>query len=167
MWKLNKKLWPKCGGVLPAAKKNHKGKLVSNPKAIKKLLAREYKDRLRKRPVRQNFTEMRTRRKKIFKMKMKFAGNRRSPDWTMRNLEAALKNLKKNKSRDFEGYLNEIFKLDVIGEDLKKSLLIMFNMLKKKKLIPIFLNYCKITTVPKKGPKIELKTKEEYFGPQY
>ena len=57
MWKLNKKLWPKCGGVLPAAKKNLKGKLVSNPKAITKLLAREYKDRPRKQAVRQDFTK--------------------------------------------------------------------------------------------------------------
>ena len=103
MWKLNRKLWPKCGGVLPVAKKNHKGKLVSNPKAIKKLLAREYKERLRKRPVRQDFIEMRNRRKKIFKMKMKFAGNRSSPDWTMRDLEAALKNLKKKNPETLKG----------------------------------------------------------------
>ena len=59
MWKLNKKLWPKCGNLLPIAKKNHRGKLVSNPGAIKKLLTREYKDRLRKRPVRPNFSDMR------------------------------------------------------------------------------------------------------------
>ena len=163
MWKLNKKLWPKCGNALPVAKKNHKGKLVSNPKAIKKLLAREYKDRLRKRPVRPDFSDMRRRRKEIFKLKMKFAGNRRSPDWTMSDLEEALKNLKRNKSRDFEGYLNEIFKLDVIGDNLKDSLLLMLNMLKKKKLIPIFLNYCNITTVPKRGSKTELKNERGIF----
>ena len=163
MWKMNKKLWPKCGNILPVAKKNHKGKLVSNPKAIKKLLAREYKDRLRKRPVRPDFSDMRIRRKEIFKLKMKFAGNQRSPDWSMNDLEAALKNLKSNKSRDFEGYLNKIFKLNVIGDDLKDSLLLMLNILKKKKLIPIFLNYCNITTVPKKGSKTELKNERGIF----
>ena len=81
----------------------------------------------------------------------------------MSDLEEALKNLKRNKSRDFEGYLNEIFKLDVIGDNLKDSLLLMLNMLKKKKLIPIFLNYCNITTVPKRGSKTELKNERGIF----
>ena len=52
MWKLMKQMWPKVGLTLPVAKKNHKGKIVSGPMEIKKLLAREYKDRLRSRPVR-------------------------------------------------------------------------------------------------------------------
>ena len=86
-----------------------------------------------------------------------------SPDWTMSDLEEAFKNLKRNKSRDFEGYLNEIFKLDVFGDNLKDSLLLMLNMLKKKKLIPIFLNYCNITTVPKRGSKTELKNERGIF----
>ena len=81
-------------------------------------------------------------------MKMKVVGKKKSPDWTMKDLEVVLKNLKRNKSRDFEGYLNEIFKLDVIGDDLKESLILMFNMLKKKQLIAIFMNFCNITTVP-------------------
>ena len=163
MWKLNKKLWPKCGVTLPTAKKNHRGKLVSNPGAIKKLLAREYKDRLRKRPLRPDFADVRKRRKTIFKLKMKFARSRKSPDWSMDDLETALKYLKPNKSRDFEGYLNEIFKPDVIGDNLKESILLMFNMLKNKQLIPIFLNFCNVTTVPKKGCKTELKNQRGIF----
>ena len=31
MWKIVKKLWPKCGTTLPTAKKNHRGKIVSGP----------------------------------------------------------------------------------------------------------------------------------------
>ena len=96
-------------------------------------------------------------------MKMKVAGNNKSPDWTMKDLEAVLKNLKMNKSRDFERYLNEIFKLDVIGDNLKESTLLMINMLRRKQLIPIFLNYCNITTVPKKGSKTELKNERGIF----
>ena len=151
MWKKNKKLWPKCGNNLPTAKKNHKGKLVSNPGGIRKLLAREYKDRLRKRPVRPDIADIRLRRKEIFRMKLKLAGMRQSRDWTMADLEEALRNLKNNKSRDFEGYLNELFKLDTIGDNLKESILMMFNKLKRKKLIPMFMNFCNITTVTKKG----------------
>ena len=44
-----------------------------------------------------------------------------------------------NKSHDGEGYINEIFKRDVIGYDLKKSLLEMFNKLKQKKDIGSFM----------------------------
>ena len=163
MWKKNKKLWPKCGNNLPTAKKNHKGKLVSNPGGIRKLLAREYKDRLRKRPVRPDIADIRLRRKEIFRMKLKLAGMRQSRDWTMADLEEALRNLKNNKSRDFEGYLNELFKLDTIGDNLKESILMMFNKLKRKKLIPMFMNFCNITTVPKKGSKTELKNERGIF----
>ena len=39
----------------------------------------------------------------------------------MEDLEKVLRDLKEKKSRDFEGLINEIFKLEVIGDDLKKS----------------------------------------------
>ena len=163
MWKRNKKLWPKVGNNLPTAKKNHKGKLVSNPGAIKKLLAREYKDRLRRRPVRPDITDIRMGRKEITKLKLKLAGIRKSRDWTMDDLDEALRNLKSNKSRDFEGYLNELFKLNTIGDNLKESILLMFNKLKQKKLIPMFMNICNVTTVPKKGSKTKLKNERGIF----
>ena len=52
MWKTVSKLWPKCGTTLPTTKKNHMGKIISGPRELKKLLAKEYKERLRSRPVR-------------------------------------------------------------------------------------------------------------------
>ena len=55
-------------------------------------------------------------------MKLKLASSRPSSPWTMLDLEIALKDLKNNKSRDPEGLVNELFKLNVIGDDLKKSL---------------------------------------------
>ena len=48
-------------------------------------------------------------------MKMKLAETRTSPDWKMSDLDIALSDLKLNKSRDHEGYANEIFKQDFIG----------------------------------------------------
>ena len=47
VWKLMKKIWPKHGNILPVAKQNHTGKIVSSPHEIKRLLSKEYKDRLR------------------------------------------------------------------------------------------------------------------------
>ena len=96
-------------------------------------------------------------------MKMKLSKFQKSPPWTMEDLEAALSHLKNNKSRDYEGYVNEIFKNDVIGSDLKKSLLVMFNSLKKENLIPLFMNFANVTTVPKKGSKLEPSNERGIF----
>ena len=155
MWKKMKKLWPKEGVTVSTAKRNHKGKIVTGPKDIKNVLAKEYKDRLRSRPIRPDLRNMKIRKEKIFEIKLKLAENNPSKEWNIDDLEKALKNLKTNKSRDFEGLVNEIFKENVIGTDLKYSLLKMFNSLKNQKLIPKFMNYANITTVPKKGSRIE------------
>ena len=85
----------------------------------------------------------------LFEIKIKLAQAHHSPDWNISDLENALGDLKRNKSRDHEGLINEIFKLDVIGDDLKKSLVLMFNKLKKKQMIAYFMNFANITIVHK------------------
>ena len=163
MWKLLKKLCPKFGRSLPTAKRNHRGKIVSGEREIKILLAKEYKERLRSRPIRPDMKSMEYRKKIIFQMKMKIAQSKKSPDWTMQNLEDVLSKLKNNKCRDYDGLINEIFKLNVIGEDLKKSLLVMCNQLRKEGLIPKLMNIANITTVPKKGSRLILKNERGIF----
>ena len=163
MWKLMKKIWPKVGISLPTAKRNHMGKIVSGAKELKILLAKEYKERLRSRPVRPDMKKMKIRKQKIFKLKMRLAESRRSPDWTMKNLDDALARLKNNKSRDNDGLINEIFKNGIIGQDLKRSLLMMFNKMKKEHLIHKFMNVSNITTVPKSGSRIELRNQRGIF----
>ena len=81
----------------------------------------------------------------------------------MADLNKVLSRLKNNKSRDYQGYINEIFKPNVIGKDLKKSLLVMFSKLKKKKMIANFMNFANTTTVPKKGSRILLKNERGIF----
>ena len=81
----------------------------------------------------------------------------------MAELDQALKDLKRNKSRDPFGYSNELFKHDVIGDDLKRSLLIMMNSLKQQGIIPKHMNIANITTVPKKGSKFILKNERGIF----
>ena len=132
MWKLFNKLWPKNKSSVPAAKKNHRGKIVSSHKDIKNLLMREYKDRLRSRPTRPDLKSHKIRRNKIFELKIQLAKTNKSPDFSMKQLESAIANLKNNKSRDPSGYINELFKKTVIGDNLKESLLLMMN--KKKGL---------------------------------
>ena len=81
----------------------------------------------------------------------------------MKQLEDALKDLKNNKTRDNDGLINEIFKKNVIGHNLKESLLKMFNKMKQEKEIPSFMNVANITTVPKKGSKLKLENERGIF----
>ena len=59
------------------------------------------------------------------------AKNEKSPAWKMCDLEDAIKSLKSGKCRDHEGLIREIFKDNVMGDNLKKSMLIMYNKIKK------------------------------------
>ena len=163
MWKILKKLWPKFGYTVPTAKKNHQGKLITGAKELKLLMLKEYTQRLRNRPLRPDLKHTSTKKDLIFQLKMKIAQKRQSSDWTMKNLDEALSKLKNNKSRDSLGYINEIFQPDTIGDDLKASLLVMFNQLKKKKMIAKFMNFANITTVPKKGSKLLLQNERGIF----
>ena len=46
MWKSLKKICPKVNPMLPYAKMNHRGKIVSGLYEIKSLMAKEYKNKL-------------------------------------------------------------------------------------------------------------------------
>ena len=163
VWQTMKKIWPKFGVTAPSAKKDHNGKIVTAPSELKKLFAKEYKERLRTRPVRPDLKLLEEKKRRIFKMKMKLASTRPTSLWTMSDLERALKDLKTNKSRDPEGFINELFKLNVIGQDLKRSLLGMFNGLKTEQVIPLFMNHANVTTVPKRGSSLLLENERGIF----
>ena len=53
------------------------------------------------------------------------------PDWTLQDLNKVLKSLKKNQSQDTMGLSNEIFMHENIGMDLRKSVLLLCNNIKK------------------------------------
>ena len=163
VWKTMEKLWPKSGPSLPSAKINHVGKMISEPKELKALLAKEYKERLRMRPIRPDLRKIEMRKNEIFRMKIKIAEENCSKMWTMDQLESALKDLKNNKTRDNDGLINEIFKKGVIGDNLKESLLKMFNEMRRKRMIPSFMNVSNITTIPKKGSKLLLENERGIF----
>ena len=107
--------------------------------------------------------DFKIRKKKLFEMKLKYASENKSKLWTKFDLERALRSLKVNRSRDPEGLVNEIFKKNVIGSDLKTSLLLMFNKLKEQQLIPSFMNNANITTVPKGGSRLLLENERGIF----
>ena len=72
-------------------------------------------------------------------------------------------NCENNKSRDPDRFITEIFKAKVIGNNLKDSLLLMFNRMKKENFIPKFMNKTYITTIPKKGSRLKLENERGIF----
>ena len=60
----------------------------------------------------------------------------------MDELEDVIKFLKTKKSRDPYGFINELFKPNVAGDDLKTALLIMMNRIKKEQIFPEQLEHC-------------------------
>ena len=57
----------------------------------------------------------------------------------MDDLKLALKQLGKEKSRDPEGFNNELFKEEVAGEDLLLAVLKLMNLIKNKSRIRVTL----------------------------
>ena len=94
---------------------------------------------------------------------MEKAKTKMSPDWTMLDLITVLKEIKAGKSRDSEGISKDIFYPSVVGENLKWSLLIMFNKLKQEGKIPSFMKKAIISPIPKKGSQFQLQNGRGIF----
>ena len=75
----------------------------------------------------------------------------------MDELNEVLKHLKTGKSKDPNDYIYELFKDGIIGSDLRKSLLLMINKMKKDMKIPECLRTANITILHKKKSKIDLQ----------
>ena len=68
----------------------------------------------------------------------------------MEDLDRVLKTLKKGQSRDAKGLTNEIFMMENLGSNLKKSILVLVNKIKNKKQFPEFSRDTLISSIPKK-----------------
>ena len=164
MWKMKKKLFPKKPSPIPSAKVNYQGRTVTQPNELIKLLGEEYgKIRLRKRPTHPMNSKTKPLRKKLIQLKLKIAQKRKTIPFKMEELEVVLKSQKTGKARDPEGMSKTIFKHNIIGTNLKQSMLMMFNKLKEESKIPHFMRNVMIKTIPKKGSKIILKNERGIF----
>ena len=94
---------------------------------------------------------------------MNLAKKNISKPFSIEELDVVLSNLKNNLSQDNDGFINEIFKPPSIGDDLKKSLLLMFNKLKIQQIVHIFLNTANVTTIKKKGSVLNLENQRGIF----
>ena len=105
MWKALSK-FNKFDQCPPIAKIGHNGELVTNAFNLKELLSKEYKDRLRTRKTRPDMQDLRSRRKDIFEKCLQVSKSNKINDFSDSDVKIALSNLKNNKSRDPDGFIN-------------------------------------------------------------
>ena len=111
-----------------------------------------------------DFSHLQILKETLCDLRLKVTKMRRSEPWKEIELETVLKKLKKNKSRDPDGLINDLFKPGTIGTDLKASLLTLMNEIKSKSHIPDFVQWANITSIYKgKGEKLDLENERGIF----
>ena len=71
--------------------------------------------------MKDNLKDIKEDKEYLCKIRLELAKRRKSKAWNIKDLEAVLKYLKKDKSRDPNDHINEIFHSDVAGTDIKKQ----------------------------------------------
>ena len=127
VWKIKKKVFPKCRESLPFAKKNIHGKLVSTRQELKQLYLDTFTHRLRHRPIKPDFGFLKSLKEELCKKRLTVAVTCKSSPWDQNQLNKILTGLKNGKSCDPHGLIKEIFKTGVCGQDLQSSLWILMN----------------------------------------
>ena len=164
LWKLKKEVNPKIKPTLPVGKKNIEGMIVTNPEELKELYLQTFIHRLRNRPIKKGFEGVIELKEELFDIRLEIAKLKKTAPWKMEELENVLKHLKNDKSRDPDGLINELFKPEVIGEDLKLSLLLMVNKIKDQGRVPESLKKANISAIPKKkGSRLDIENERGIF----
>ena len=163
-WKLKQKLFPKARDV-SGAKYDAKGHLVSSGEKIKKLYLETYKERLKHKKIKEGLEEYQKMREELFELRRGEVKDKIKQPWTMEQLENVLKSLKKGKARDPLNLVNEIFRPEVAGSDLKQALLKIANKVNQEQTFPELLKYTDITSVYKgKGVKSDMDNQRGLFS---
>ena len=156
IWKEMRKAYPKKSNPLPTGVRNVQGKVITNPKEKKNVTLEHFTHRMRKRKVKDEIKEIEALNTKLFKKRLNETKNVKSPPFEISELNKVLKSLKSGKSKDPDNYICELFKEGVIGKDLKKSILLMMNKMKKEMSVPDCLRTANITILHKKSCKLDL-----------
>ena len=149
LWKVKQKKIPKHSKPLPVAKVDNHGRLISDPDELKKLYIDTYVHRLRQRPIRPELKELEILKSELFNKRIKLIKMKQFEPWNLDNLRYVLRSLKKNKSMDPHGLINELFRPENIGHDLEFSLLLLFNKIKQNLTIPHFMQFANIVSIYK------------------
>ena len=164
LWKILNKKIPKNSPTVPVGKKDVFGNIVTNYEGLKNLYLNTYINRLRSRPIKPEFQDIKKLKEELFNMRFDLVNINKSALWTMKDLEDVLNKLKEGKARDPNGWTNKLFTNEVAGKYLKISILILMNKIKSENYIPEFIKNADVTTIYKgKGEKCSLENDRGIF----
>ena len=162
-WKMKNILAPKHTFDPPAAKLDNNGNLISDLKSLESLYLETYVDRLKPNKIEDDLENLENLKEYLFKLSYTLAKNEKTPDWTFDDLHEALKSFKNKKARDANGHIYELFKFG--GNDLKVSILKMFNLIKNQQVYPEIFQISNISSFYKnKGAKNDLNNDRGVFN---
>ena len=164
MWKLKQKLHPQQNDP-PMAKYDEGGNLITAPPLLRKLYLDTYVHRLRHREMQTDLIDVYKLKTTLWNYRFELLKLKKSENWKSEELEKVLKHLKNNKSRDPEGYINELFKPNICGSNLKYGLLDLANGINANLAFPSYMHEANITTIYKsKGSRLFLENDRGIFS---
>ena len=152
LWKLRKRLCPKSRDP-PCAMMDSNGNLLTSDDAIENEAIKEFSKRLKGNEIVENLKDHESTTNELRKMRLERCKLIKSDPCTMDDLKYVLKQLETEKSRDADGFANEVFKEEAAGDDLLLAVLKMMNRIKEKQKFPKLLQKCNITCIHKKKSK--------------
>ena len=136
--------------------KDESGKVLTETQEILDATINHYQEVLRNRKIKDSLEDHKKEREDLAKTRMRQSKENKTPDWDINDLDQALKDLKKNKSSDSLGHINELYKPDVIGSDLMLALLKLINKIKEQQIFSHALEACNITSIFKNKGKRQI-----------
>ena len=129
--------------------RGRKGNIITNPEGIKRICLEEVLKRVRNRKIHPRLLDLQNLKEELRAKRLILATQRQSAPWTLKHLENVLKLLKKKKCRNHQGNVNELFRYEAVGSDLKIFILYMMNRTKEKLEIPPNMMDVNVVTIPK------------------
>ena len=148
----------------PMAKQDEQGNLITAPAALRNLYTRTYVERLRHRPIKEDFQDIFELKTTLWAERYKSIQNKKSKPWTISDIEKITKKLKNNQTRDPIGMVNELLKPGVMGQDLKKAISSLMNGVKVNFFFPAFMQLSNISSLYKnRGSRFSLDNDRGIF----
>jgi hypothetical protein len=125
------------------------GNIITSKNAIKARALYVYTDRLKGNKIEEHLEEHEEEVDKLCEARLKLCKQKKAEPWNMDDLELAIRDLDRQKSRDSAGYANELLKEEVAGSDLKLATLKLMNLIRSSHRFPEAIQACNITSLYK------------------
>ena len=147
-WKLKKKLCPRSADP-PSVMMDKRGNILTSTEAIQSRAVEAYNERLNNNVIKPHLSEMERNVNEMCKQRLKVTKLKKTDPWLMSDLEEAVKDLGRDKSRDAMGFANELLKEECAGTDFKLAILKLMNLIKERSEFLKAMELCNITSIYK------------------